>query len=186
MREQESRGNASATRSSAPAGMRMCMDAAIIATGGNGTLVAVRVLGVDHGRKRIGLALSDATGTLARPWKTVESSGAARQAADLAAAVDTLLAESDGLDLIVLGWPRRLSGEPNEQTAEVEKLAATLQTLVPVPIVLQDERLTSREAESLLARREKDWRKRKLMLDAAAAAVILQDYLDSRPGRERL
>ena len=163
----------------------MCMEAAIIATDGNATLVAVRVLGVDHGRKRIGLALSDVTGTLARPWKTVESTGTARQAADLAAAVDTLLAEPDGLDLIVLGWPRRLSGEPNEQTAEVEGLAARLQTLVPVPVVLQDERLTSREAESLLARREKDWRKRKLMLDAAAAAVILQDYLDSRPGTER-
>ena len=47
-------------------------------------------------------------------------------------------------------------------------------------MVLQDERLSSREAESLLARREKDWRKRKLLLDAASAAVILQDYLDGQ------
>ena len=50
-----------------------------------------------------------------------------------------------------------------------------------MPIVLQDERLTSHEAEELLSRREKDWRKRKSQLDAAAAAVILQDYLDTRP-----
>ena len=50
-------------------------------------------------------------------------------------------------------------------------------------MVLQDERLSSTEAESRLARREKDWRKRKQQLDAAAAAVILQDYLDNRPGR---
>ena len=49
-----------------------------------------------------------------------------------------------------------------------------------MPVVLQDERLSSREAESLLARREKDWRKRKPLLDAASAAVILQDYLDER------
>jgi RNase H-fold protein (predicted Holliday junction resolvase) len=50
-----------------------------------------------------------------------------------------------------------------------------------VPIILQDERLSSREAESLLARGEKDWRKRKAQLDAASAAVILQDYLDAQP-----
>ena len=49
-----------------------------------------------------------------------------------------------------------------------------------VPVVLQDERLSSREAESLLARSEKDWRKRKTQLDAASAAVILQDYLDAQ------
>jgi putative Holliday junction resolvase len=48
-----------------------------------------------------------------------------------------------------------------------------------VPVHLQDERLSSREAESLLARTEKDWRRRKLMIDAAAAAVILQDFLDA-------
>ena len=51
-----------------------------------------------------------------------------------------------------------------------------------MPVILQDERLSSTEAESRLARRERDWRKRKQQLDAAAAAVILQDYLDSRPG----
>jgi putative Holliday junction resolvase len=49
-----------------------------------------------------------------------------------------------------------------------------------VPVVLQDERLSSREAESRLARRERDWRKRKAKLDSAAAAVVLQDYLDGR------
>jgi len=51
--------------------------------------------------------------------------------------------------------------------------------VLAVPVVLQDERLSSHEAEELLARREKDWRKRKLLLDAMSAAVILQDYLDS-------
>jgi putative Holliday junction resolvase len=62
----------------------------------------------------------------------------------------------------------------------VEDLARRLRSLVDLPIVLQDERLSSREAESLLARREKDWRKRKPLLDAASAAVILQDYLDGQ------
>ena len=59
-------------------------------------------------------------------------------------------------------------------------LAAAMRTRIAVPIVLQDERLSSREAESLLARRIKNWRDRKPLLDAASAAVILQDYLDSR------
>lgn len=99
----------------------------------------------------------------------------------LAAEIATLGAEPDGLSAIVLGYPRRLGGEPNEQTAAVESLATTLRRLVSVPVKLQDERLSSREAESLLARTEKDWRKRKEQLDAASAAVILQDYLDAQP-----
>jgi putative Holliday junction resolvase len=141
----------------------------------------MRVLGVDFGRKRIGLALSDATGMLARPWKTIASSGSpARVAADLSREVDALSREPDGLAAVVVGLPRRLSGEANEQTPLVEALAAALKERIDVPLVLQDERLSSHEAEQLLSRREKDWRRRKPMLDATAAAVILQDYLDSK------
>ena len=112
---------------------------------------------------------------------------AARIAALLAAEIAALEGESDGLSAIAVGYPRRLNGEPTEQTAAVEKLVAHLRTLVRLPVVLQDERLSSREAESLLARREKDWRKRKLLLDAASAAIILQDYLDgeARGPRDR-
>jgi putative Holliday junction resolvase len=142
----------------------------------------MRALGVDYGRKRVGLALSDASGMLARPWKTLAVSGLDRQAAEVTREVEALAAESDGLSVVVIGLPRRLSGEANEQTAAVEQLAARLGTQTAVPIVLQDERLTSHEAEELLSRREKDWRKRKAQLDAVAAAVILQDYLDARPG----
>ena len=141
----------------------------------------MRVLGVDYGQRRIGLALSDATGFLARPWKTIARLGSpARVAGALAAEVTRLQAEDDGLDAVVLGLPRRLNGSPTDQTVNVEKLAFSLQHRISLPVILQDERLSSREAESLLARRIKDWRKRKALLDAAAAAVILQDYLDSR------
>lgn len=143
---------------------------------------AMRALGVDYGRRRIGFALSDATGLLARPWKTVAREGGPEQvAAALSREIAALTAESDGLAVIVLGLPRRLSGEPNDQTPTVEAVAARLRAMVPLPVVLQDERLTSREAESRLALREKDWRKRKPLLDAAAAAIILQDYLDGQP-----
>ena len=142
----------------------------------------MRVLGIDYGRRRIGLALSDPTGLLAAPWKTVRAgAGPSHLAAAIAAEIAVLAAEPDGLSAVALGYPRRLSGEPNEQTAAVEAFAALLQSRVSVPVVLQDERLSSREAESLLARREKDWRKRKAQLDATSAAVILQDYLDAQP-----
>ncbi len=145
----------------------------------------MRALGIDYGKRRIGLALSDATGMLARPWKTIANDGGlARVAEAIALEISALSAEDDGLHVVVLGLPRRLSGEANEQTAAVEGLAERLRAACVVPVVLQDERLTSREAESLLARREKDWRKRKPLLDATAAAVILQDYLDAR-GRLR-
>ena len=142
----------------------------------------MRVLGIDYGRRRIGLALSDATGLLARPWKTVAAgAGPSRVAAAIAAEIAVLAGEPDGLSAVALGYPRRLNGEPNGQTAAVESFAALLQSRIHLPVVLQDERLSSREAESLLARREKDWRKRKVQLDAASAAVILQDYLDAQP-----
>jgi putative Holliday junction resolvase len=141
----------------------------------------MRVLGIDYGERRIGLALSDATGLLASPWKKIPNE------ADLAAAAKRLAAEvrtlqsADGLDAIVIGLPRRLNGEPTEKTARVRKLAEMLAAVVTVPISLQDERLTSHEADALLAARERDWRKRKDQLDAMAAALILQDFLDSRP-----
>jgi putative holliday junction resolvase len=147
----------------------------------NGLLYAlhVRALGIDYGTRRIGLALSDATGLLARPWKTITRPGPlADVAATLSHEIAALCAEADGLAAVVLGFPRRLGGEATHQTSAVTELANRLRAAFDVPIVLQDERLSSREAESLLARREKDWRKRKDQLDAMSAAVILQDYLD--------
>ena len=145
----------------------------------------MRALGVDHGRRRIGLALSDASGTLARPWKTIPGQPASRPAARaIAAELEALERGDERVDVVVIGHPRRLSGEPNDQTVIVERVAAALRTLVPVPVVLQDERLSSHEADRLLAQHERDWRKRKALLDAMAAAVILQDYLDSGAARD--
>ena len=145
---------------------------------------AVRVLGIDYGERRIGLALSDPTGLIASPWKKIDNDanvGAAAQRLGLE--IDALVAEPYGLGAIVVGLPRRLNGEDNDQTPRVRTLVELLARHTAIPIALQDERLTSREADDWLAQRERDWRKRKRHVDAVAAAIILQDYLDSRAPR---
>jgi putative holliday junction resolvase len=140
-----------------------------------------RVAGLDVGERRIGVAVSDLTGTLARPVGVLQISGLESDAVDRAVTeLARLAAEEDGLVSLVVGLPRRLDGSPNDMTPRVEAFAAALGTRLSVPIILQDERLTSREAESRLALREKDWRVRKKQIDAAAAAIILQDYLDEQ------
>lgn len=140
------------------------------------------MLGIDLGRRRIGLAVSDPTGTLARPWQTIERGPSDRQALQqLARIAESLAAEADGLGTIVIGFPLRLDGSASEHTEHVNAMVEGLRRRVRVPIVLQDERLSSHEADQRLATRERDWRARKAKLDAAAAAVILQDYLDSHP-----
>ena len=144
----------------------------------------MRIVGLDVGERRIGVAISDATCTLARPVGVLRSATLDRDALERAAhEVSRLAGEEDGVATIVVGLPRRLDGTPNEMTPRVESFAHELGALTQLPIVLQDERLTSREAEGRLAVREKDWRARKQRLDAESAAIILQDYLDTRPGR---
>jgi putative Holliday junction resolvase len=140
----------------------------------------VRVLGIDVGARRIGLAISDPSRTLARPLTTLavaNPSDAIDRVVDL---VGRLRAEDDGLETIVVGLPSRLDGTPTEATPAVIAFIAALKTRTMVPVTTEGERLTSHEADQRLAATERDWRKRKQALDAAAAAIILQDFLDRR------
>ncbi len=142
----------------------------------------MRIVGLDVGERRIGVAVSDATATLARPLAVLRPSGLEVDAIDVVAnEIARLAREEDGVSAIVVGLPRRLDGTPTDMTPRVEQFARLLGTKTALPVTLQDERLSSREAESRLAIRDKNWRSRKAKLDAAAAAVILQDYLDARP-----
>ena len=141
----------------------------------------MRTVGLDIGERRIGVAVSDATSTLARPLGVLRSAGLGRDALDVVVReIARLAGEEDGVGAIVIGLPRRLDGTPTEMTPRVEQFARALGAKTSLPVALQDERLSSREAESRLALRDKDWRSRKAKLDAAAAAIILQDYLDGR------
>jgi putative Holliday junction resolvase len=142
----------------------------------------VRAIGIDFGGRRIGVAVSDDSRVLARPLETLQRAPGGDEAQAVGLVLDVLARferDGDPADTIVVGLPRRLDGSPNDQTPIVERFVTRLRAATPLAVVMQDERLSSHEAESLLAERERDWRKRKARLDAAAAAVILQDFLDA-------
>jgi putative Holliday junction resolvase len=138
----------------------------------------MRILAVDVGQRRVGLAISDPTGTIARPMTTLTVTGPSHAVDRVVEEVARLGSEDDGLSGIVVGVPARLDGTPTDATRQVQAFMDALRSKTTLPVVGEDERLTSREAESHLAVRERDWRKRKLRLDAVAAAIILQNYLD--------
>lgn len=140
----------------------------------------MRFLGIDFGRRRVGLAISDPSGTLARPLTTLTVKSPTDAVDRIVAEVARLVSEDEGLAGIVVGLPSRLDGSPNSETPRVAEFMAALGARVLVPIAGGDERLTSVEAESRLAVGERDWRRRKQKLDAAAAAIVLQEYLDGR------
>ncbi len=136
---------------------------------------AGRILGVDYGKRRIGLAVSDETATLARPLATAEVAGR-RSAAEVVAEA----ARREGARAVVLGDPRHMDGRESPLGEEVRRLARRIEALLPgVPVVLWDERLTSHEAEAILKERQERLRGRKGRLDQLAAAVLLQSYLDA-------
>ena len=137
-----------------------------------------RILAVDVGARRVGLAISDASCTLARPLETIAVTSDADAVDRVALRIHELAGEDGGLGAIVVGLPTHLDGTPSPQTSRVAAFIERLKARTSLTIATEDERLSSREAESRLALHERDWRKRKKRLDAAAAAVILQDYLD--------
>jgi putative holliday junction resolvase len=138
-----------------------------------------RILGIDYGTRRIGLALSDPTGTVAQPFPTLLRRPGKRPP------VQALLelVQQQKIAEIVIGLPLDLSGEETEWTAEVRDFGAKLAQRCGVSVSYLDERMTSVQAEkavrSLGLKRSE--REQKSRVDAAAAILILQTYLDRRP-----
>src|SRR5688500_4644698 len=113
----------------------------------------MRIVGLDVGERRIGVAIRDPTGMLARPLGVVQVSGLAVDALKRTSdEIARLAAEEDGVAAVVVGLPRRLDGTPNEMTPKVQVFASRLGERTLLPVHLQDERLSSVEAESRLAR----------------------------------
>lgn len=137
-----------------------------------------RILGIDYGERRVGLALSDPTATIATPLPTLKR----RRGKRPPVAPVVRLAEEHDVEAIVLGLPLTLEGEDSDWTREVRAFGDAVAERSGLPVALQDERMTSVRAEqavrSLGLSREK--REEKERVDAAAAILILQAYLDAR------
>ena len=134
---------------------------------------AGRVLGLDLGDARIGVAISDDRRRIAVPLGTVRT-GAPRDVKAIAA----LVAEH-GATLVVVGHPLLLSGQAGERAHHAERFAGALEALLEVPVLLQDERLSTVEADRALAESGASGRQRRRTVDRSAATVILQAWLDA-------
>ncbi len=133
---------------------------------------AGRVLGLDLGEARIGVAISDDDRRVAVPVGTVRT-GAPADVKAIAAIV-----REQGVTEIVVGLPLQLSGEEGEAADHARTFAQVLGESLGLPVSLQDERLTTVEAERALAAAGVRGRERRRVVDQTAAAVILQAYLD--------
>jgi putative Holliday junction resolvase len=139
----------------------------------------MRVMALDVGHKRIGVALSDPGQVLASSLQVVERKGQQR---DLATVVQ--LVREHEVGKIIVGYPRSLNGTVGQQAKFVERYVAVLEkklvdSSLDVPVVLWDERLSTVAADRLMTEAGRKGRERRERIDAVAAAVILQDYLDA-------
>ncbi|MBI2878831.1 MAG: Holliday junction resolvase RuvX [Candidatus Rokubacteria bacterium] len=140
----------------------------------------MRVLALDVGDRSIGLAVSDELGLTAQALETLTRRGLR---ADLAAL--RRIVEERQIDEVVVGLPLRLDGRIGPQAEKVQGLVEALRTVLPVPVCLWDERLTTQAAERALLEGGVRRARRKQVVDQVAAALILQGYLDrKRHGRD--
>ena len=138
----------------------------------------MRILALDVGQKRIGVALSDPGGLLATPLTTIGSRG---ESSDVRAVLG--LTDEHGVGEIIVGLPLSLSGHRGAQAQRVAQFTKALAKLAAVPVRSVDERYSSVEAERLLRDSGVPPSRNKAQVDAAAAAVILQSHLDFRRSR---
>ena len=133
----------------------------------------MRVLGLDYGEKRIGVAICDELGMIARGVATIVRKYWKRDIEQIAG-----LVREYGVDKIVVGYPVKLDGTEGIQCEKVNRFIDALEAGVSVPVVKWNEALSTKEAESLFIEVNMNRRKRRGVVDKLAAAIILQDYLD--------
>jgi putative Holliday junction resolvase len=135
---------------------------------------SMRILGLDMGHKRIGVAISDTTGAISFALCVIERTN---RDTDIKAVCEII--RTNGVGEIVVGLPLNMDGTPGGAVQEVEDFAVLLSRQTDLPIKRWDERLSSVAAEKSLINCDLTRRKRKLVIDKVAAQIILQGYLDS-------
>ncbi|MBR2967254.1 MAG: Holliday junction resolvase RuvX [Clostridia bacterium] len=133
----------------------------------------MRILAIDYGDSRIGLAVSDILGIIASPVGTIKSVG-------MRGDIDALSQKAHelGAQTIVLGLPLNMDGSEGERAEKTRKIGSVLTKVSGLPVEYVDERLTTVSAERVLDEAEMRWDKRKKVVDTISAQIILQTYLD--------
>jgi putative holliday junction resolvase len=132
-----------------------------------------RLLGIDHGDSRIGLAISDELGSFAHPYRTLQSG---------ARVIDEIrtIVERVQISVIIIGLPKNMDGTLGPAAAKVKSFGDQLAQVLPtIKIIFWDERLTTREAQRALHAAGKNAKQSKKMIDQVAAQILLQNYMDS-------
>jgi len=137
-----------------------------------------RVMAIDLGQKRVGIALSDPSGTIASPFGKIEFKGEQALIEEI-----VRLALEKGVSEVVVGYPIRSSGRKGAPAEHAEKFAALLQDRLGLPVHLMDERMSSAAAEKSLLESDLSRGRRKEVRDQVAASLILQSYLEMRRTR---
>ena len=143
----------------------------------------MRFMGLDVGKARIGVAVSDETGLIARGIATLHRTSKTKDFEVL-----ERLVEKNEVRHVVVGNPLNMDGTTGKQSLNMHRFVEQLRSVIPVDVSLWDERLSSFAAEQLLIERGRHWSKRKEDIDRLAAVVILQDFLDhhnSKPSVDR-
>lgn len=135
-----------------------------------------RILGIDYGMARIGLALSDPSQIIASPFRTVAHTKA------LKSTVAAILKEIEDLDIeeIVVGMPYRMNGKNSFSTDETQFFIQELKNQTQIPVTTWDERLTTVQVERVMKDNNMSRKKRSKVIDAACATLILQNYLEQK------
>ena len=133
----------------------------------------MRILAIDHGTKRMGIAMSDELGVIAQPLEFI----LAEPFAEFLSRLREIIRDQQ-VELILVGMPRNMDGSYGPAALKVQEFIAVLKASVTIPIKPVDERLTSVQAHRLLSEAEVRGRQRKGKVDKSAAAVLLQSYLD--------
>jgi putative Holliday junction resolvase len=134
----------------------------------------LRILGLDYGDRRIGVAICDELGITAQGAATINRKN---RDADLGAIAD--LVRRHEIERIVIGYPLRLDGSEGIQCEKINRFCRRLEARLSLPVIRRDETLSTKEAEEILRRIGSRQKKRKGIVDRIAASIILQGYLDS-------
>lgn len=137
----------------------------------------MKYMGLDLGSKTLGVSVSDKMGIIANSLRTVKFDNE-----DYDALSDTVvtLVDSENIDTIILGLPKNMDNTIGERALITLEFQKKLENKLNIPIIMQDERLSTREATNVLINADMSRKKRKKVIDALAATIILQTYLDRK------